>query len=86
VIRSIIIGAAALAAIAGCLAPPAHAAEPYTCTVFEDDSFACGTILQTDAGWSIDTSKPWVSGCIPGGLCDNPLNPQPPRRHAPVRH
>lgn len=66
----------------------AEASEPYTCIVFEDDSFACGTVWvppqEASPGgvdWSIDRSKDWVSGCIPGGLCDNELTRSNPKRH-----
>ena len=69
-LKRLIIGAAVMAAIAAqCL--PAHASEPYGCLTFEDDSFVCGTLMTDDQDRPVlDWSKPFRSGCIPGGLCD----------------
>lgn len=77
--RRIIIGAAAALAITafcGSRPAPAQASEPYGCITFEDDSFVCGTLEPSREGWSdtwvLARDRPWISGCIPGGLCDTP--------------
>lgn len=71
--RRIIIGAAALTAIAmfasGHPASADHRDNRHECIVFEDDSFMCGTA--TPGGW-LDRTQPMVVGCIPDGLCDSP--------------
>jgi hypothetical protein len=64
---------AAACVLALTLLPPVttRASEPYGCLTFEDDSYVCGTLMTTESGdWSWDETKPFVAGCIPGGLCD----------------
>lgn len=80
----IVLAAAALTALMQYSHTQAAHAEPTTspspvaspsrgCLVFEDDSFICGTWrLTTSDDWEVDDSTPFVSGCIPGGLCDEP--------------
>lgn len=78
--RRIVYAAAALAFLAALRAgtPPVHAAsQPYPlpqrgCLTFEDDSFVCGTyVLNDNSQWTLVTDRPYVTGCIPGGLCDD---------------
>lgn len=89
----LIIGAAAMLAIASFCSSrptPAEASEPYGCITYEDDSFVCGS-LEPDREWSdtwgVDRSKPWISGCIPGGYCDSPDSLSPAVEvHQPEEH
>ena len=75
--KRLVIGAAAALAIAVFAGrpAPAEASEPYGCITYEDDSFICGR-LEPDREWSdswtVDRHSKWISGCIPGGLCDTP--------------
>lgn len=73
--RRIIIGAAALAAIVSFASGRAEAqSHPHVwdtgCVMFEDDSFVCGHVLYWDSDQpNIDRSRPFVTGCVPDGLC-----------------
>lgn len=80
-LKRLLLGAAVVAVLS-IPARPTHASEPYACIVYEDDSFVCGTVAaDTDDGYvTLDRTVDWVSGCIPGGACDDGASP-PTRRH-----
>lgn len=74
----LLIGAAAMLAIAGACTASAHAeelerdAQPRGCVVYEDDSYTCGVLAYSTVENQIviDYAQPSTSGCIPGGYCE----------------